>query len=718
MNKKITHFNFDFKSENQRYVFYMTTFFLFFIYILPINFEIKNFSFLKILFNTGLDNIITSIVKSSIYMLIMITIISLSPNFIHNFHPDLKYRIGRSVILFSILVIAFYIFYFLIDKSITNKILFYNLISILGIYMSWLLMVRDLYIKKYGYPEKLKVKEINKKYNFKESRINNRSYSYYNKFITNNALDPCLLSFVLVFNSISFLLITKFNVSISTICIFIVLLYILVINNKKLHIKIIQIILFSLSIILSYYISDFSNINRENIFKNKERNSGNTTYSKTRIGSTDNDLFDMYNLLFRVNWPEKNNSYLLPMASYNYYNEKYNSWLLSGDLRDYVKLSPSLTTVEFNKNVENEKERKINSYESSELVYKIDNLKDITDQKLEKIGSSSVTLYGVFNANNKSQYHLPIPFNSKYIAGDQLNKNSFFEYKTGSVSINGYYGYKDWSIYFDIYNNNQNIAISPVREDLIYPKEYQKNIKKFIEDANVKIDDSREVKVKKILEHFGKNYKYDLDTRIYGTNLPRTINDFLTIDKRGHCEYFATSMTFILRELGIPARYVVGYSVNEKSEEEGDNTYWVRAKDAHAWISYWNGKAWVNADSTPSSIDAFENLHQHSYFSDFIEKIRFKFNNIVISPIVYISISIFIISSLSIIFYFYRDKNKKDQIYFKDNNFKKFKRKIAKFEKIYPNNNNELYMTWALKTNDEKLINIVKNYYNRYKVKV
>lgn len=718
MNKKITHFNFDFKSNNQRYIFYIMTFFLCFIYVMPINFEVKNFSFYTILLNLGIDNIFISIIKSLLYFFIMITIVSLSPNFIHGFHPNLKYRIGRSIVLFSMIVVAIYIFYFLMDKNTSNKMLFYNLISILGLFISWLLMVRDLYIKKYGFPEKIKISEVNKKYNFKEGRIYNRSYSYYNQFITCNGLDPCLLSFMLVFLSISFLLITKFNVNFSTVCIVLIFLYVIIINKKSIKLKIIQIILIVLSVIFSYYMSDFSNINRDNIFKNKENGAGNLTYSKTRIGSTDNDLFDMYNLLFRVNWPEKNNNYLLPMASYNYYNFKYNSWLLSGDLRDYIKLSPKVTTVEFNKNIEikkgnNEKE---NSYQADDLVYKSENLKDIINKKLEKIGTSSITLYGTFNANNKTQYPLPVPFNSNYIAGDQLNKNSFYEYKTGSISINGYYGYKDWSIYFDVYNDNQNISVSPVREDLIYPKEYQEDIIKFIKNSGIIDSDSREVKINKILEYFNRNYKYDLDVRLYGTNLPRTINDFLTIDKRGHCEYFATAMTFILRELGIPSRYITGYSVNEKSEDEGDNTYWVRAKDAHAWVSYWNGKAWVNSDPTPSSDNAFEKLHQHSFLSDLIEKIRFKFNNIVVSPVVYISISMFIIILFSFIFYIHKVKKHKEKTYFKDKNFDKFKRRIVKFEKIYPNKDNELYMTWALKTKDEKLIAIVKDYYNRYRV--
>lgn len=42
------------------------------------------------------------------------------------------------------------------------------------------------------------------------------------------------------------------------------------------------------------------------------------------------------------------------------------------------------------------------------------------------------------------------------------------------------------------------------------------------------------------------------------------MNEFLSNDKRGHCEYFATALTLALRELGIPSRYSTGYMVDEK----------------------------------------------------------------------------------------------------------------------------------------------------------
>ncbi|GAA0280620.1 transglutaminaseTgpA domain-containing protein [Halobacterium noricense] len=67
----------------------------------------------------------------------------------------------------------------------------------------------------------------------------------------------------------------------------------------------------------------------------------------------------------------------------------------------------------------------------------------------------------------------------------------------------------------------------------------------------------------------------------------------------GYCEYFATSMTALLRAHDIPARYVVGYAPGEQS---GPNQYTVRALHAHAWVEvYFSDVGWVRFDPTPAS---------------------------------------------------------------------------------------------------------------------
>ena len=78
---------------------------------------------------------------------------------------------------------------------------------------------------------------------------------------------------------------------------------------------------------------------------------------------------------------------------------------------------------------------------------------------------------------------------------------------------------------------------------------------------------------------------------------------FLTESQSGVCRHFASAATLLYRTLGIPARYVVGYSTYATGGTWTD----VKGADAHAWVEvYLTGFGWVRIDPTPaqSSVDA------------------------------------------------------------------------------------------------------------------
>lgn len=60
------------------------------------------------------------------------------------------------------------------------------------------------------------------------------------------------------------------------------------------------------------------------------------------------------------------------------------------------------------------------------------------------------------------------------------------------------------------------------------------------------------------------------------------IEDFVTSNRRGHCEYFATALALMLRSQKIPSRMVVGYKCDEYSY--ASDAYRVRQSHAHAWV--------------------------------------------------------------------------------------------------------------------------------------
>jgi hypothetical protein len=96
--------------------------------------------------------------------------------------------------------------------------------------------------------------------------------------------------------------------------------------------------------------------------------------------------------------------------------------------------------------------------------------------------------------------------------------------------------------------------------------------------------------------HLLSDYHYSLEFEQRTRNDP--IVDFLFIEKRGHCEYFATALALLGRRLGIPTRVVGGYRVTEYSAL-GDY-FIVREQNAHAWVEAWlPDRGWTTFDPTP-----------------------------------------------------------------------------------------------------------------------
>jgi len=103
--------------------------------------------------------------------------------------------------------------------------------------------------------------------------------------------------------------------------------------------------------------------------------------------------------------------------------------------------------------------------------------------------------------------------------------------------------------------------------------------------------------VKRVEGFFRQNFKYSLWQRErprHGTAL----GEFLQSSRAGHCEYFASATVLLLRAAGVPARYAVGYSVQEWSRLE--RRWIVRARHGHSWALAYVDGAWRDVDTTPS----------------------------------------------------------------------------------------------------------------------
>jgi transglutaminase-like putative cysteine protease len=109
--------------------------------------------------------------------------------------------------------------------------------------------------------------------------------------------------------------------------------------------------------------------------------------------------------------------------------------------------------------------------------------------------------------------------------------------------------------------------------------------------------------VDRIKTFFQQNFSYSLDLTHTDTQVT-PLSEFLLNKRSGHCEYFATGTTLLLREAGIPARYAIGFAVHEFSPLE--RQYVVRERNAHAWTLVYLDGAWETIDTTPGTWIALE----------------------------------------------------------------------------------------------------------------
>ena len=106
---------------------------------------------------------------------------------------------------------------------------------------------------------------------------------------------------------------------------------------------------------------------------------------------------------------------------------------------------------------------------------------------------------------------------------------------------------------------------------------------------------------KAIQDYLYANGGFSYTTDLRGQCNGEKLTDCFMRIKKGFCEYFATTMTMMLRTLKVPARYVLGYL---PGQEQTDGTWRVNRGAAHAWVEvYFPGHGWVEFDPTPGNAE-------------------------------------------------------------------------------------------------------------------
>jgi hypothetical protein len=131
-------------------------------------------------------------------------------------------------------------------------------------------------------------------------------------------------------------------------------------------------------------------------------------------------------------------------------------------------------------------------------------------------------------------------------------------------------------------------------------------------------------RVRAVERFFAQNFTYSLYHKANAIRDGSPIAHFLKVTHTGHCEYFASATVLLLRALDIPARYAVGYSMQEV---KGD-TWIVRDRHAHAWALAWLDGKWREIDTTPGTWASAEKDQASALepISDFLSDLWFKFS--------------------------------------------------------------------------------------------
>jgi hypothetical protein len=95
---------------------------------------------------------------------------------------------------------------------------------------------------------------------------------------------------------------------------------------------------------------------------------------------------------------------------------------------------------------------------------------------------------------------------------------------------------------------------------------------------------------------FGKEVRYS--TVVKGGNGVEPLDNFLTAERRGYCDFYATAAALMLRFYGVPTRVAYGYAGRTLDEPSG--VFIFTDDSAHAWTEvFLEGHGWTICDFTP-----------------------------------------------------------------------------------------------------------------------
>ena len=121
--------------------------------------------------------------------------------------------------------------------------------------------------------------------------------------------------------------------------------------------------------------------------------------------------------------------------------------------------------------------------------------------------------------------------------------------------------------------------------------------------GDIRENDANRIAAAQLVQQFltSKDFKYSKNPPSTGGK--DVVENFLSNSRQGFCVHFASAGTMILRQMGVPCRYVSGYCAKEDSFKSGENDEdicEVKDSQSHAWVEiYLDDFGWIPVEMTP-----------------------------------------------------------------------------------------------------------------------
>ena len=193
----------------------------------------------------------------------------------------------------------------------------------------------------------------------------------------------------------------------------------------------------------------------------------------------------------------------------------------------------------------------------------------------------------------------------------------------GTVKVTGKPGTVSYQVQFA---EDLSIDSPPTKDDLQIPEREKQALNQIISQLDLAEKPPQEI-LQIVQNFFQREFRYSLKLANQGYN-STPLSAFLLDHRSGHCEYFATATTLLLRAVGIPTRYAIGYSVHEFSRLE--NQFIVRDRNAHAWTMVYINDRWQVLDTTPADWISIEdkNSPKWKFIFDILSWCWFKLSQL------------------------------------------------------------------------------------------